>query len=95
MCYIFQFELPTFQIQQIFYSLSIKYIYIYIYFFFYIFVEKALSLSLLYIYIFFEKNPLKGRDLIIVSSINQVGTPQECLVEQTPSRPKKDNWQLA
>ena len=46
-------------------------------------------------FFFFEKNPLKGRDHIIAFSINQVGTPQECLVEQTPSRPKMGNWQLA
>jgi len=48
-----------------------------------------------FIFFFLRKIPLRGRDHIIAFSANRVGTHQECLVEQTPSKLEKETVQLA
>ena len=61
------------------------------------FITKMFSLWNLFsifLFFFFWEKSSQGRDLIIAFSINQIGTPQECLVKQTLSRPEKENWQL-
>ena len=61
------------------------------------FITKMFSLwnlfSFFHFFFFWEKSPQR-RDLIIAFSINQIGTSQECLMEQTPSKSEKENWQL-
>ena len=56
-------------------------------------MEFNQSTNFFFFFFFFEKNPLRGSDHIFAFTTNQVGTPQECLVEQTLSKPEKETWQ--